>query len=263
MAPVTGLTGTASLYSKANVELGHLFGLMDSLEKGATETTTAEAASAFASFQTIALEGITFRYEKGGFATGPWDLRLRRGELLYLRGGNGAGKSTALKVICGLYRPESGTVRVDGQPVTDASLQSYRELFSAIFTDFHLFERLYGLENVSPDRVQELLHRMQLASKVTFQDGRFSTLDLSTGQRKRLAMIVSLLEDRPIFIFDEWAADQDAHFREHFYTELVPELLLRGKTVLIVSHDDRYWRPEDRVVTVDLGALHESVSRPS
>jgi ABC-type siderophore export system fused ATPase/permease subunit len=174
---------------------------------------------------------------------------------VFLVGGNGSGKSTALKLISGLYRPDSGGIRVDGVEVTDLTLQAYREMFTCIFTDFHLFERLYGLEHVDADQVAMLLRHMGLEEKVTFADGRFSTQDLSTGQRKRLAMVVALLEQRDIYLFDEWAADQDSWYRDVFYKVLLPALKRTGKTVIAVTHDDRYWGTADRCITLDAGEI--------
>lgn len=261
IGPMIGATIVAPLYSRADVGLGHVFALEQRLDEGAPPAApeAAPQASRFSEFQVIALEAITFRYEdaegRATFATGPFDLELRRGDMVFLRGGNGSGKSTTLKLLCGLYRPASGRIAVDSVPVDDATLQDYRELFSAIFSDFHLFHRLHGLENVDPERVRALIARMELSEKVTFADGRFSTLDLSTGQRKRLAMIVSLLEDREICLFDEWAADQDEHFRDVFYTQLLPELKRAGKTIVAVTHDDRYWHVADRLITLDLGEI--------
>ncbi len=160
-----------------------------------------------------------------------------------------------MKVVSGLYTPNEGRILIDGDPVTEASRQAYSEMFTAIFPDFHLFDRLHGLSDVDPAAVTREIERMELTGKVTFGDGRFSTLELSTGQRKRLAMVVSLLEDRDIYLFDEWAADQDAHFREVFYTEILAELKRRGKTVLAVTHDERYWSRCDRRLVLDLGAV--------
>ena len=149
----------------------------------------------------------------------------------------------------------AGCRKIDGVPVEASAMQAYRELFAGIFPDFHLFDRLHGLEQVAPERVQALIERMELGDKVNYANGRFSTQDLSTGQRKRLAMIVALLEDREIYFFDEWAADQDAHFRAAFYTEILPELKQRGKTVVVVTHDDRFWHMCDRSVSLDLGRV--------
>ena len=160
-----------------------------------------------------------------------------------------------LKLLTGLYKPDSGLIDIDGLAVDRTAVRDMRELFSVIFGDFHLFDRLYGLEGVEQERVQELIDRMELTDKVTFEDGKFSNLNLSTGQRKRLALIAALLEDRPIYIFDEWAADQDAHFRAIFYEEILKDLKARGKTVIAVTHDDRFFHVADRVVQLDLGKM--------
>ena len=157
--------------------------------------------------------------------------------------------------MAGLYRPEGGRIGVDGIAVEGPALAGLREQFSAIFGDFHLFDRLYGLEQVDPSVVNGLIEAMWLTGKVKFEHGRFTDLNLSTGQRKRLALIAALLEDRPIYAFDEWSAEQDAHFREEFYTRILPSLKARGKTVIAVTHDERFWHLADRVVRFDLGTI--------
>lgn len=267
IGPIGGLASTAHLYSRANIGLGHVFRLEERLDEGAVADIVEPLSrpSRFAGFRTIMLVGATFRYEDsaGGisFGAGPWDMDLRRGETIFVRGGNGSGKSTMLKLLCGLYRPASGRVVVDGITVDGPRLKQYRELFSCIFADFHLFDRLYGLEQVDALTVRAHLDRMGLADKIDYVDGRFSTLDLSTGQRKRLAMITALLENREVYLFDEWAADQDAGFRDIFYKELLPELKRRGKTIVAVTHDDSYWHLCDRIVTLDLGLIVSSTAQ--
>jgi putative ATP-binding cassette transporter len=249
------------MFDKANIGLRHVFALEERLAGGgeaAAEPDPADIAR-FAAFRRITLSEIVFSYRREGgpstFTVGPWTLGLRRGELLFLTGSNGSGKSTALKLITGLYEPDSGAVLVDDVEVTRDQRQAYRELFSTVFTDFHLFEQLYGIEDTDPARVNALIERFGLAGKVSFAEGRFSTHDLSTGQRKRLALIVALLEDRPVYVLDEWAADQDPEFREEFYRVILPELKSRGKTVIVVTHDDRFWNVADRLVRLDLGRI--------
>jgi putative ATP-binding cassette transporter len=261
VGPVTAITSAAPLYSRAEMGLGHVFALEATLDQGMSQHAGRKVPprSRFADFQEIVFEGISFAYRDAGgapgFRTGPWDLKLRRGELLFLLGGNGSGKSTALKLMCGLYPLDGGRILVDGVEMDAQSVQEYRELFSCIFPDFHLLDRLHGLEHVDPDHVRELIARMELSHKVDFDNGRFTAQDLSTGQRKRLAMIVAMLEDREICFFDEWAADQDARFRSAFYNDILPELKQRGKTIVVVTHDDRFWHMSDRVVTLDLGRM--------
>jgi putative ATP-binding cassette transporter len=263
VGPVMALTSAAPMYSRADVGLGHVFRLEARLDRGvaiaAADRMPSGSASRFREFRRIEFEAASFSYANGGdavtFRTGPWDIAIERGETVFIVGGNGSGKSTTLKLLCGLYPLEAGRILVDGVCVDRASQQDYRELFSCVFADFHLFDRLHGLEDVDGAAVRDHIERMELTGKVDFADGRFSTLNLSTGQRKRLAMIVSLLEDREIYIFDEWAADQDSHFRDVFYTGILPELKHRGKTVIAVTHDDRYWDRCDRMYTMDLGVM--------
>jgi putative ATP-binding cassette transporter len=195
-------------------------------------------------FERIEMRNIEFRYtdkfSDTVFKIGPIDLTLERGELAFITGGNGSGKSTFLRVLAGLYPPDSGEIFLDGRPVTDANRDEYRGLMSAIFFDYHLFQRLYGIGDADPGEVDRLLTQFRLADKTSLTKGEFRTLDLSGGQRRRLALIVSLLERRPIMLLDEWTAEQDPEFRRKFYDELLPEMMRAGATIVVITHDDRY-----------------------
>jgi putative pyoverdin transport system ATP-binding/permease protein len=195
-------------------------------------------------FQKIEMRNVVFRYldkwSDAVFQVGPIDFTLLSGELVFITGGNGSGKSTLLKLLAGLYKPDSGEINFDGVRVNDSTRQTYRELISAIFPDYHLFEKLYGTPDPDRAEVDRLLTQFKLLDKTRLTDNQFSTLDLSAGQRKRLALIVSLLEKRPILLLDEWAADQDPEFRRKFYFDLLPELKRTGETVVAITHDDRY-----------------------
>jgi len=215
-----------------------------------------------APFDDIRFQRIVFQFHhtqsKRPFTLGPIDLTLTNGETVFIVGGNGSGKSTLLRLLTALYDPDEGLVRINGKPVGEDNLQAYRNLFSVIFSDFHLFDRLYGMGDTDEKRVAALLEEMELAHKTSYQDGEFSTLDLSSGQKKRMAYVVSLLEDRPIYVFDEWAAGQDPEFRKKFYHELLPRLKQRGKTIVAVTHDDRYWDVADRRLKMDEGRFVEA-----
>jgi putative ATP-binding cassette transporter len=258
MGPVSNFIFTAPLLSKANLGLEQLYELEKQLDEHRDPEEEADPTK-YKDFQNIAFQDYQFSYRddqgKPVFTTGPWELSLKRGEVVFLTGGNGAGKSTALRLLCGLLEPDAGTLTVDGQEVTSKERQHFREIFSAVFADFHLFERLYGAEDVPTKRVNELLELMQLEDKVDYTEGRFSQTKLSTGQRKRLALVACLLEDRPVYILDEWAADQDVQFRKIYYEQILPDLKKQGKTVLVVTHDDRYWKMSDRLVKMELGGF--------
>ena len=254
VAPVMAVTSSAPLFDRANIGLGHVFALERELDSGPAAPPA--AVPQFRDFQRISLDSVEFDFGgPEGFHAGPLDLTVQRGELVFLTGGNGSGKSTTLKLLCGLYEPTGGHVRVDGVAVTAEARQAYRENFSCIFADFHLFPRAYGVEHADPAHVEALLARLDLTDKVSFADGAFSTQALSTGQRKRLALVVALLEARPILLLDEFTADQDEAHREMFYRELLPELKREGKTVVAVTHDERYWSIADRCIRLDLGRM--------
>ncbi|CAI2524943.1 TPA: multidrug ABC transporter permease/ATP-binding protein [Serratia liquefaciens] len=214
-------------------------------------------------WQTLELREVMFHYgateEKAGFAVGPLNLTLRRGELVFLIGGNGSGKSTLAMLLTGLYQPVSGQILLDGIAQNPADMHDYRRLFSAIFTDFHPFQLLQGPEGGQPDAelVESWLHRLNMKNKLEFDGLRVTNPQLSQGQRKRLALLLAVAEERDILLLDEWAADQDPQFRRIFYRELLPQLRALGKTVFAISHDDHYFEHADRLLQMRDGHLSE------
>jgi putative ATP-binding cassette transporter len=265
MGPLSSVILGIPAFTRANLAAENIASLEARLEEagaGALPPQAQDPWPAAAPVSAITCESLVYRYRTGaintqgeGFQIGPIDLQVAAGEVLFIVGGNGSGKSTLLKVLTSLYPASAGTLSMDGITVTPRTAQAFRERFSVIFGDFHLFRRLYGLQDVDDGRLRELLEAMQLAGKTALVDGRFSSLELSTGQRKRLAMVVALLEDRPVYAFDEWAADQDPGFRRHFYREMLPDLQRRGKTVIVVTHDDQYFDCADRVVVMEYGRI--------
>jgi putative ATP-binding cassette transporter len=260
--PLGIILGTMAYVSRAVVALENLqkLGLTLTPELEAPPALPAETPARLRSFRTLELRGITHTYRRenddGSFTLGPIDLTVNRGELLFLVGGNGSGKTTLAKLLTGLYAPEGGQLLVDGQPIRDEERDEYRQLFSAVFFDFHLFEQLLGLGSTEHlEQARHYLSKLLLDRKVKIENGSFSTTELSQGQRKRLALLTAYLEDRPFYIFDEWAADQDPSFKEIFYKEILPDLKRLGKTVLVISHDDRYFQLADRLLHIDAGHL--------
>jgi len=187
------------------------------------------------------------------------NLTLQRGDVVFLIGANGSGKSTLAKIITGIFTPTTGTVQVDGQSVNSENNADFRQLFSAIFSDQHLFKQLIGYEGNDPDEalVSDWLHKLNLQEKVSVSDHKLSTDKLSQGQRKRLAMLIAVAEQKDILLLDEWAADQDPAFRRVFYQTLIPELKAMGKTLFIISHDDGYFEHADRLLLMKEGRLIE------
>jgi putative ATP-binding cassette transporter len=208
----------------------------------------------------VSLEGVTFTYRDAhhdaGFALGPIDLVLRPGELVIVAGGNGSGKTTLVKLISGLYTPESGALRLDGRMIGDPDREAYRQLVSVVFADGHLFPDVLGLgTNGIETKAREGLQQLGLAPHVLLIEKSFSTTELSQGQRRRLALLGAWLEDRPIFVLDEWAANQDVAFKQMFYSKLLPEWRAAGKALLVISHDESHFDVADRVVHLHDGRL--------
>lgn len=260
MTPLQVVMNTLPNLSRANIAVGRVEELGLSLTKFAAEEQPAERNDLPAKWERLELRGVTHAYRSGeqdeSFVLGPLDLVLRPGELVFFIGGNGSGKTTLAKLLLGLYAPEGGEIRLDGQPITDENRDHYRQIFTAVFSDFYLFESLLGIESRELDeRAREYLSQFQLDHKVQVTDGTLSTTKLSQGQRKRLALLTAYLEDRPIYLFDEWAADQDPLFKQVFYYQLLPELKARGKTVLVISHDDQFYEVGDRIIKLDYGKI--------
>ncbi|UDQ78909.1 multidrug ABC transporter permease/ATP-binding protein [Erwinia rhapontici] len=210
-------------------------------------------------WQTLELRNLMFHYGDNGFHVGPVNMTLKRGELVFLIGGNGSGKSTLAMLLTGLYQPVSGDILLDGQVVEASSMESYRRLFSAVFTDVHLFDRLIDDQGqaIDPALVQNWLERLKMQDKIKLEGNRVLNLKLSKGQTKRLALLLATAEQRDILLLDEWAADQDPHFRRIFYRELLPWLQSLGKTVFAISHDDHYFLHADRLLEMRDGTLSE------
>jgi putative ATP-binding cassette transporter len=262
IGPLNNLLGTMPQFSQANIAAESIASLETQLEKAANGAAGPDAGPAApAGPADLHAQDVTFRFADANgdtsFSVGPISIDIPSGEVLFIVGGNGSGKSTLLKLLAGLYVPDTGTLRIGDTPLTRATAAWYRAHFAAVFSDYHLFDRLYGFPD-SPPRLAELLRTFEIDQKTGVVDGRFTAVDLSAGQRKRLALAVALLEERPILVCDEWAADQDPEFRRYFYEELIPRLKAAGTTVIAATHDDRYFHLADRVVKMEDGRFVDS-----
>ncbi|GAA4255290.1 ATP-binding cassette domain-containing protein [Azospirillum formosense] len=216
-------------------------------------------ATGFTGFSTIALDGAAYRHAGrdgiGSFTVGPIDLTVERGSVVFVTGHNGAGKSTMVHMLLGLYPAQRGSLTVDGAVVTADTLGSYRDLFSVVFSDNHVTRQLYGAVSPEDGFADELLDLLEMSDKVAVEDRAFTTVDLSQGQKKRLALAAALLERKPVLVLDEWAADQSPYFRRKFYREIIPWMKARGITVIAVTHDDAYFDAADVQIQVEQGGI--------
>lgn len=261
MTPLQVLMNALPQIKRAGVAVAKLDQLKITLTEHRSGESHQHDPTVPSEWKSFDLVDVTYTYhdldEESAFVLGPINLSLHEGELVFLVGGNGSGKTTLIKIISGLYKPEGGEMYLGGKRIDDGNREAFRQNFSVVFSDFYLFDSLLGVgtSEVDDERARQYLKHLQLDNKVKIAGGELSTTKLSQGQRKRLALLTAYLEDRPVYIFDEWAADQDPAFKEIFYYQILPELKSRGKTVLVISHDDRYYRVADRIVKLDYGKL--------
>lgn len=268
VGPLSTLVGIVPTINRANIAIEGIYELEERLD-AAKKTSNLDTKIKPLDFnREIQFKEVMFTYKNqdgtnNNFAVGPLSFDVQKGELLMIIGGNGSGKSTIMKLLASLYFPDAGQIKIDDTVLDSTNVQHYRENLSLIFGDFHLFKKLYGLEGVAEKTVQDLLKTLGLENKTAFVDDQFTNIKLSTGQRKRLALLVTLLEDRSIYMFDEWTADQDPEFRKYFYEVLLTDLKARGKTVIAISHDDRYFHVADKLLKVDYGKIEFQKISPS
>ena len=260
MSPIWGIIGTLPTVERGQVAFDNITRLGVSLDES-NRAVEGNAIPEPSRRPLVVMKDIIFTYDADSsretcFTLGPISLDLKPGELIFVIGGNGSGKSTFVKVLTGLYAPQQGTIALSGTVITDSNRDWYREHYSAVFSDFYLFDKLLGLDQPGTGAAAKAyLARLKIDHKVKVENGVFSTTDLSQGQRKRLALLTAYLEDRALYVFDEWAADQDPEYKEVFYRQLLPDLRARGKSVIVITHDDRYFHLGDRVIKLEEGKI--------
>jgi putative ATP-binding cassette transporter len=282
IGPLTNVVSAFAGFGNARVALDNLKKLSASVEATREAEVEAEVAD-LPPFESLALRNVTFQFEPSAqlisplddnapplpkmqrmdeeeFRLGPLNLEIRRGEVVCIVGGNGSGKTVLMRLLAGLYRPQAGQILYNGKPLSTTARQAYRELFTAVFSDFFLFTELLGMDEPTQRKIESWLAKFDLKGKTHARNGVFTTTELSTGQRKRMALIVSILDNRPIMVLDEFSAEQDPEHRHLFYRTWLPELRAMGKTILVVSHDDRYFDAADRVIRMDFGQIVSDTS---
>jgi putative pyoverdin transport system ATP-binding/permease protein len=259
--PIAIVMGILPFLQKASIALSQIHKLNQDLSTTITSPIDVEN-NPFVTHSSVhlTLEDVYYHYpaenEEHPFEVGPLNLTLSTGEILFIVGGNGSGKTTLAMLLLGLYEPNRGTIVLNGIQVTPNTMNNYRKFFSVIFSDFYLFEYLFDTEQEAIQlKAENYLKLLHLHHKVKITNGKFSTTELSAGQRKRLALVMAYLEDRPIYLFDEWAADQDPEFKDFFYKILLPDLKAKGKAIIAITHDDHYFSCADRIIKLESGCI--------
>ncbi|MQL50676.1 cyclic peptide export ABC transporter [Photorhabdus khanii] len=260
MGPLNGLLhmyplymdGYASFISLKNLEFDNI--LQNNVEKMVTKNIPLD-------WEYIYFQNVYFSYNEkkkieigDGFSIGPLNFSLKRGCITFIVGGNGCGKTTLMKLLTRLYFPTSGSILLDDMILEKENEVFYKNKFSITFSDYHIFNKYPLLEDKN-EMAGSLLERFGLNNKVNFQNGFVTYSGLSQGQMKRLALVLAILEDKEIIVLDEWAAEQDPNFRSDFYDSIIPELKAKGKTIVVVTHDDRYFYVADNIIKLECGQI--------
>ncbi|CAH9060193.1 ABC transporter ATP-binding/permease protein YojI [Pseudoalteromonas holothuriae] len=258
-SPFAAVMNLVQQFAKAKIALDKISGFAIAQEKPTEQLFDQQPTL---EWQKIEFKDIHFEYPQKGsevpFSLGPINVTINKGETLFITGGNGSGKSTFIKLLLGFTQASSGQVIIDGKELDINSMGSYQALFTPILANFYLFNDVLRHDGsvAGKDKIDPLLEKFEMQSKVSVKDNRFVSTNLSQGQRKRLALINSIVEQCDVFVLDEWAADQDPHFRAVFYQQILPWLKEQGKTVVAVSHDDKYFAQADTRVVFDSGVSH-------
>src|SRR5690606_2569035 len=260
--PLEHLIGTLPIVSRAKVAFARIAQLSEQFSSPEPHLLLDAKASKPEPVHSLELVNVGYAFPPGEgsepFRLGPVNLRIEQGDIIFIVGENGCGKTTLIKLLLGLYAPHQGEIRLNGKAIDPSNRDEYRQLFTTIFADYYLFDDVVEGDLHIPDDANRYLQRLEIGHKVSVRDGSFTTTDLSTGQRKRLALINAWHAARPVLVFDEWAADQDPTFRRIFYTELLPDLKRLGKTIIVISHDDRYFDVADQLVRMNSGKVSSS-----
>jgi putative ATP-binding cassette transporter len=274
--PITAMIGTVPHITRINVSwgrirefnqdigtagkrytLGNYFKELDLPSNREVETIKRMLSRPSVHVENLKVEDVMFKY-KGNekeeqFEVGPISFEVKKGETLFITGGNGSGKTTLVKLLAGLYVPDAGTIKINDQEVNISQLGEH---YSTIFSDYHLFQKLYtvDVQNKKPE-IEKFLKILEMEQKVQVIGDAFSTVDVSGGQKKRLALLQCYLEDSPIYLFDELAADQDPGFRNFIYRDLLSRMKEEGKIVIVITHDDHYFDVADKLIKMDLGKV--------
>lgn len=255
--PINNLINLQQMYTRFMVANKRIRNFMKDFQVNIENTESNDQLDIV--FESLKFKDVSFEYESAdgekSFALGPINLKINQGEVLFIVGGNGSGKSTFINVLTGLYKPTGGNIILNDSHHHNIE-NNLQNSMTAIFTDNHIFSHNYDDYKLEQNKEYvELLKIMRLNEVIKDDKEESARRKFSKGQGKRISMIFALLESKPILVLDEWAADQDPHFRKYFYEELIPKLKREGKTIIAVTHDDAYFNCADRILKFDYGEI--------
>jgi len=265
IGPINAVLNSIPNILQIKVSWNRIKGFIDEINPDLKFTDLLKEKNELQKVSKLSVNELVFEYknkeEDQNFSVGPINLDMSKGEILFIIGGNGSGKSTLANLLTGLYVADKGFIEINGDRINNDELGS---LYSTIFSNHHIFKKFYGLDlENKKEQLNYLLRLLRLDEKVSVDNGEFSTIDLSNGQRKRLSLLKTFMEDSEIYLFDEWAADQDPDYKKIFYRQLLPEMKKHGKIVIAITHDDNYFDVADKLIKMDAGKIVEYKEKES
>lgn len=243
-----GITVTITALAYNNEYLELVFSYMD-LSKGCDVSEEASGIP-IAEIKEIEFRNVSFKYPGSEqYALENVSFTMRKGERLAVVGMNGSGKTTMIKILCGLYQPDSGSVIINGHNILEYDPKEYKKRLAVVFQDFKLFGFSIG-ENIAVNRqydtakVWETIEKVGLRYKIEHMKEQLETsihkhfnnhgVDISGGEEQKLAIARALYRDADIFILDEPTAALDPESEYEIYSKM--DKLTKNKGVIFISH---------------------------
>ncbi len=220
----------------------------------------------------IQLHDVTLAYQQEAAALHNINLKIGKGEFVFLTGTSGAGKTTLLRLLYGALTPNSGEVLVDGQNITSlkrSQIPLLRRSIGVVFQDFKLLHSRTVFENVAitlevlgwgrrdiGKKTMHILKQMEIDSKYDLITER-----LSGGEQQRVALARALVNDPKILLADEPTGNLDDANKNQILN-IFKEANIRGTTVVVATHDRRLIEQSHmRLITLNKGEIVEQVEK--
>lgn len=258
MSPMGGLISVLPFFTRMKIALERM-GEVDRLLR--TDRTSRPFQESCGEFESIEFRDLFYSYntgKTGEFSVNIQNLTIGRSEIIFLVGGNGSGKTTFINLLTGLYKPLSGRVFINGKEVDWEEFGVFSNNMAVVYTDHHLFSENYDGHDFSEanSRLRHWKESINVKGILNIdQEKNRLNIGFSKGQQKRLALMLALLEDKPIIVLDEWAAEQDPSNRRDFYEKWLGRIREMGKTIIVISHDDDSFNQADRIIKFDFGRI--------
>ena len=218
--------------------------------------------------QVIAFENVSFQYPgSDNWVLQDVSFKIHRGEKLSIVGRNGAGKSTAIKILCGLYQPQRGRVLIDGVDLQKIPKEVYRKMLATVFQDFKLFsfsiaENLALGEVFDGEKAEKIFAELGLDKRLqSLPEGTDTYLyhdyengiECSGGEAQKIALARCRYRDTAVMVLDEPTSALDPRTEMEIFEDM--DKMAKGKTVVYISHRLSSCRLSDRIIVFDAGEV--------